>query len=94
MEKESAMSEVICDLPPEVLAALRELGEPAPMVKECVVLELYRRGLLSSGKAAELLGMNREAFIHYTGRLGIPFFRMTADEWEEEARQARELDTW
>ena len=28
------MSEVICDLPPEVLAALRELGEPAPIVKE------------------------------------------------------------
>jgi len=47
---------------------------------------------LSSGKAAELLGMNRVAFIHYTGRLGIPFFRMTKDEWEEEARQVQELD--
>jgi predicted HTH domain antitoxin len=80
------MSEVICDLPPELMAVLRELGEPVPMVKECVVIELYRRGLLSSGKAAELLGMNRVAFIHYTGRLGIPFFRMTKDEWEEEAR--------
>jgi hypothetical protein len=50
--------------------------------------------LLSSGKAAELLGMNRVAFIHYTGRLGIPFFRMTGDEWEEEARQAQDLDPW
>jgi len=86
------VSEVICDLPPEVLAALRELGEPAPMVKECVVIELYRRGLLSSGKAAEVLDMDRVAFIHYTGRLGIPFFRMTGDEWEEEVRQAREFD--
>jgi predicted HTH domain antitoxin len=62
------------------------------MVKEYVVIELYRRGLLSSGKAAELLGMNRVAFIHYTGRLGIPFFRMTKDEWDEEARQAQDLD--
>jgi predicted HTH domain antitoxin len=53
---------------------------------------VYRRGLLSSGKAAELLGMNRVAFIHYTGRLGIPFFRMTDDEWEEEAGLAQELD--
>lgn len=86
------MSEVICDLPPEVLAALREFGEPAPMVKECVVIELYRRGLLSSGKAAEILGMPREAFIHYTGRLGIPFFRMTGDEWAEEARRAQEFE--
>lgn len=86
------MSEVTCDLPPELMAVLRELGEPAPMVKECVVIELYRRGLLSSGKAAELLGMHRVAFIHYSGRLGIPFFRMTSDEWEEEARLAQELD--
>jgi predicted HTH domain antitoxin len=85
------MSEVICDLPPDLKAA-GELGEPAPMVKECVVIELYRRGLLSSGKAAELLGMNRVAFIHYTGRLGIPFFRMTKEEWEEEARHVQELD--
>jgi predicted HTH domain antitoxin len=86
------MGEVTCELPPELMALLRELGEPAPMVKECVVIELYRRGLLSSGKAAELLGMTREAFIHYTGRLGIPFLRMTGDEWEEEARHVRELD--
>lgn len=86
------MSEVICDLPPELIALLRELGEPAPVVKECVVIELYRRGLLSSGKAAELLGMTRVAFIHYTGRLGVPFLRMTGDEWEEEARHVQELD--
>jgi predicted HTH domain antitoxin len=86
------MSEVTFDLPPELIAVLRELGEPVPMVKECVVIELYRRGLLSSGKAAEILGMSRVAFIHHTGRLGIPFLRMTADEWEEEARLAQELD--
>jgi len=86
------MSEVTCALPLELMALLRELGEPAPMVKECVVIELYRRGLLSSGKAAALLGMNRVAFIHYTGRLGIPFVRMTGDEWEEEARHVQELD--
>ena len=78
------MSEVICDLPPELMAVLRELGEPVPMVKECIVIELYRRGLLSSCKAAEFLSMNRVAFIHDTGRLGIPFFRMTHDEWEED----------
>jgi predicted HTH domain antitoxin len=85
------MSKVTCDLSPELMAVLRELGEPAPVVKECVVIDLYRRGLLSSGKASELLGMDRVAFIHYTGRLGIPFFRMTGDEWEEEARHAQEL---
>ncbi len=86
------MSDVTCDLPPELMAVLRELEEPAGVVKECVVLELYRRGLLSSGKAAELLGMQRVAFIRYTGRLDIPIFRMTDDEWEGEARLAQDPD--
>ena len=87
------MSKVICDLPAEVLAVLRELGEPETSVKECVVFELYRRSLLSSGKAAELLGMERLEFIRYTGRLGIPYLRMTQDEWTEELRQVQERDS-
>ena len=47
------MSEVTCDLPPNLLAVLRELGEPEP---------------------------------------NIPFFRMTGDEWEEEARAGPLID--
>ncbi len=56
------MSELKLDVPPELLSILRELGEPSETVKECVVLELYRRGVISSGKAAELLGMTRWEF--------------------------------
>ena len=84
------MSELKFDLPPELFTLLQELGEPAAAVKECVVLELYRRGVISSGKAAELLGMGRLEFIHYAGRLGIPYFRMSAEEWEDELRHNRE----
>ena len=87
------MREVKFDLPPELVALLQELGEPEAAVKECVVLEIYRRGLISSGKAAELLEMSRMEFIHYSGRLGIPYFRMSAEEWEEEKRQLRELNS-
>ena len=49
-----------------------------------MVLELYRRGVISSGKAAELLKMAREQFIGYASQLGIPFFDMTEDEWRAE----------
>ena len=87
------MSQVKFDLPPELLGLLREIGEPAAAAKECVVLELYRRGLVSSGKAAELLGMSRMEFIHFSGRLGVPYFRMSAEEWEEEKRQLKELES-
>jgi predicted HTH domain antitoxin len=49
-----------------------------------IVLELYRRGVVSSGKAAELLGVSRADFIQRASHLGIPFFGATADEWTAE----------
>jgi predicted HTH domain antitoxin len=84
------MSELKFEVPPELVSLLQELGEPTVAAKECVVLELYRRGVISSGKAAELLGMSRFEFIRYSGRLGIPYFRLSAGELEEELRQLRE----
>jgi hypothetical protein len=49
-----------------------------------MVLELYRRGTLSSGTAAELLGMSRSGFISHASHLGIALFDMTEDEWARE----------
>ena len=85
------MAEVKLDLPPDLLKLLQEMGDVQQTIKECIVLELYRRGEISSGKAAELLGMSRIDFIQYSGRLGIPFFRYSPEELEEELRQMREL---
>ncbi len=51
---------------------------------EMIVLELYRRRELSSGRAAELLGLDRFAFIRWSGELGIPFIDMTPEEWQQE----------
>jgi hypothetical protein len=59
--------------------------------RELLVVELYRRQLISSGKAAELFGMQRHEFIPYAGQLGIPFFRMTDGEWEAERAQSERL---
>ncbi len=44
-----------------------------------IVLEVYRRGSISSGKAAELLGTSRLAFIQHASSL-----EMTEDEWAAE----------
>lgn len=57
--------------------------------RELIVLELYRQGRISSGKAAELLGMPRVAFIKHASELGIPFFDMTDEEWQAELEQVR-----
>jgi predicted HTH domain antitoxin len=52
--------------------------------REMIVLELYRRGTISSGKAAELLGMQRIDVIKHASRLGISYFALTEDEGEAE----------
>lgn len=72
--------------PSEVLDMLSTTYQDnAEMIKEAAVLELYREGRLSSGKAAEILGMDRFEFIRYAGMKGIPFIRITPEELEEEA---------
>jgi predicted HTH domain antitoxin len=56
-----------------------------------IVLELYRRGTISSGKAGELLGMQRNDFVQHASRLGIPYFALTADEWDLEVASLESL---
>jgi hypothetical protein len=49
-----------------------------------IVLELYRRGSISGGKAAALLGLGRVEFLRHAGRLVIPQFQMSDEEWDAE----------
>lgn len=60
-------------------------------LKELSILELYRRKEISSGKAAELLGMERFEFVRYASRLGIPFFDMSKEELESDLEAAKRI---
>jgi predicted HTH domain antitoxin len=81
------MNTVRFDLEEDLVALLHQLNQPVERsVRELVVLELYRRGMISSGKAGELLGMSRLQFIHHASHLGIPYFALTKDEWEAERK--------
>jgi predicted HTH domain antitoxin len=64
---------------------------PAEQVRELAVLELYRRRTITSGKAAELLKMERSEFIRYAGRLGVPYIELDEVEVERELTVARVL---
>ncbi len=80
------------ELDDELAALLEQIQQPlAQAAREAVVLELYRRGIVSSGKAGELLGMQRFDFVRYADKLGIPFFRMSKEEWEAEKAAADSL---
>ena len=79
------VSTITINLEDDVAAMLQRIHEPIEgAVREMVALELYRRGVLSSGKAAQLLGTDRIDFIKYASRLGIPSIDMTPEEWEAE----------
>jgi predicted HTH domain antitoxin len=63
----------------DLVQALHMIDQPVQQAaRELIVIELYRRDLITSGKAAELLGMPRTQFIEYAGQLGVPYFRLTA----------------
>lgn len=86
------MSAISINLEDEVASLLQATNLPVHQAaREFIILELYRRGTVSSGKAAELLAMSRLEFVRYASRLGISFFDMTEDEWRTERLQAQAL---
>jgi predicted HTH domain antitoxin len=86
------MSTVKIEVDDDLAALLQQTHQPLEKAaREMIVLELYRRGSLSSGKAAELLGMPRLDFIKHASKLGIPYIDMTPEEWE---REKSALDAW
>ncbi len=84
------MSTVTIELDQELVDLLHTVeGRREDKVKEYLVLELYRRREISSGRAAELLGMERFEFVRYASRLGIPYFDLDDRELQEEIARAR-----
>ena len=81
------------EIDPELVDVLRPLSDQPlqRFAEELIVLELYRRRQISSGKAAELLNLDRLTFIQYASRQGIPFFDMSADEFADEVALAERL---
>jgi Uncharacterised protein family (UPF0175) len=67
------MASTHLDLGEELGALMAEFGQPFERAaREMIVLELYRRSLITSGKAASLLGIPRLDFIQRASELGIP----------------------
>lgn len=48
-------------------------------------------GIISHGRAAEILGIFKMDLIMLYGKLGIPYIQMTDDEIEEELETVKEL---
>ena len=74
----------------QIPEALRDLGyneeEVRREVPVLLVLKRFRQGAVSSGKAADLLGLSRREFLDLLAREGVPVYDPTdqelADEWK------------
>lgn len=83
------MGSITVVLDEELVGLLSQLNRPLEQAaREIIVLELYRRGLISSGKAAQLLGMSRLQLIQHASALGIPYFRFDQQEWNSEVAES------
>jgi predicted HTH domain antitoxin len=77
------------ELPQSLLAALdipeAELGRQA---REWVLLELFQEGKISSGKAAETLGLSKAQFLSLLGQRNLPYLDGDMSDLEREVAAA------
>jgi predicted HTH domain antitoxin len=74
------------------LAALVEQEQALDQAaREALVMGLFQRGKISTGKACELLGLERMAFVRRANELGVPVYLTTEEEWE---RDKSAIDSW
>jgi len=74
------------------VAALLEREKPLDQAaRETIVMDLFRRGKVSTGKACKLLFLDRVAFARRAAELDIPYFQMTKEDWEAEKAS---IDGW
>ncbi len=69
------------ELPRDLLGALDiPEGRLQSRVRELIALELLREGHISSGKAAELLGISKGEFVLLMAQHDVPYFTESPDE--------------
>ncbi len=78
---------------PEKLAAFAMPSEKEDQLeRNAMILYPYiRKGVISHGKAAEILGIFKMDLITLYGRLGLPYIEMTDEEIDEELETVRQL---
>ena len=86
------METIIVNIPSELLPLVAKKRKDVPgRIFEFLILELYRLGEISSGKAAQLLDMERFEFVKFASRLGISFIDLDKEELLEDYKQAHKV---
>lgn len=83
------MLQIVVDVPQNVLDALHRVPEDfAQEAKLAMAAKLFEMKRLSSGMAAQLIGMDRLTFLAQLPRLGVAAIDLADDELAEDVTHA------
>lgn len=83
------MPQVVFEFPSTVFSALRKApDEFAAEMRLAAAIHWYSQGQISQGKAAEIAGLSRDAFLRELFVRQIPAIQITPEELREEIERA------
>ena len=86
------MAMVNLEIPEKLITFAMPSREEEQLERNAMILYPYiRRGIISHGKAAEILGIFKMDLITLYGNLGLPYIEMTDKELDEELETVRYL---
>lgn len=86
------MKTIEISIPEELMDLFGSEEELKEKSKQAFALDLVRRGKISKGKAAELLGKNLWDLPQLLVEYQMPWFTYSEEELEEDLRTLRELE--
>lgn len=86
------MTKVEIDVPVEIVPYTVLEDEEAQMIRNAMLVFPYiKNGVMSHGKAAEMLGLHKIDLITLYGKLGLPYFDESIEEIDEDLSVLKKL---
>ncbi len=79
------------ELPSDLIVALNvEPSDLGRRAREWILMELFQEGIISAGKAAEILGTTKPGFLQLLDLHGLPYLHADRDDLRRQLHVAME----